>query len=311
MEVLLVCVRFVQYMAVMILFGSSLFPYYAFAGNGSARACHADSAAFIQRVAFNASLAALLSAVGWLGCEAVLMSGDANGYRESATLWTVLNDTEFGAIWRWRLLLLVLLPIYLAWRALAQRTPLVWPVLASGVFLVASLAGVGHGAMGLGFSEWTHLGNQALHLLAAAVWVGGLLSLFHAIRYIRDAGLGVEMQNLALAQFSLVGFIAVLLIVASGLLNAWFLVGSFDALFNTTYGQVLMVKIVCFLSMLALALFNRVFLMPRLAAGTDDGGTSLRLLLRSIAAEQIFAILVVASVSLLGTLPPAMDRMVM
>jgi len=62
--------------------------------------------------------------------------------------------------------------------------------------------------------------------------------------------------------------------------------------------------------MVALALFNRLFVMPRLASASDSE-VSLRLLLRSVAAEQIFAILVVASVSLLGTLPPAMDRMVM
>jgi copper resistance protein D len=310
MEIVLVGLRFVQYMAVMILFGSSLFPYYALAGKGSNRACNADMAAFVQRVAFYASLAALLSAVGWLGCEAVLMSGDPNGYREGATIWAVLGDTEFGGIWRWRLLLLLLLPIFLGWRLLTHRTPLIWPVLASGILLVASLAGVGHGAMGLGFSAWAHLGNQAVHLLAAAVWVGGLLSLFHTIRYIRDAALGVEMQRHALGRFSLVGFVAVSLILASGLLNSWFLVGSFDALLHTTYGQVLMIKVACFLFMVALAAFNRLFLMPRLA-GAGDGEVPIQLLLRSVAAEQIFAILVVASVSLLGTLAPAMDRMVM
>ena len=310
MEILLVSLRFVQYMAVMILFGSSLFPYYALAGKGSNRACNADTAAFLQRIAFYASLAGLLSAVGWLGCEAVLMSGDANGYREGAIIWTVLSDTEFGEIWRWRLLLLLLMPIFLGWRLLRHRAPPVWPVLVSGIFLVASLAGVGHGAMGIGFSVWAHLGNQAVHLLAAAVWVGGLLSLFHTIRYIRNAALGVELQRHALARFSLVGFVAVLLIVASGLLNTWFLVGSFDALLHTTYGQVLMVKVACFLFMVALALFNRLFVMPQLA-GAGDGEASLQLLLRSVAVEQIFAILVVASVSLLGTLAPAMDRMVM
>ena len=310
MEILLVGLRFVQYMAVMILFGSSLFPYYALTGKGSNRACNTDIAAFVQRVALYASLAALFSAVGWLGCEAVLMSGDANGYREGATIWAVLSDTEFGGIWRWRLLLLLLLPIFLGWRLLRHRAPLLWPVLVSGVLLVASLAGVGHGAMGLGFSAWAHLGNQAVHLLAAAVWVGGLLSLFHTIRYIRDAALGIDLQRHALERFSLVGFVAVLLIVASGLLNTWFLVGSFDALLHTTYGQVLMVKVACFLFMVALALFNRLFVMPQLA-GAGDGEASLQLLLRSVAVEQIFAILVVASVSLLGTLAPAMDRMVM
>ncbi|HEX4369928.1 MAG TPA: copper homeostasis membrane protein CopD [Rhizomicrobium sp.] len=310
MEILLVSLRFVQYMAVMILFGSSLFPYYALARNGNSRGCNTDIAAFVQRVAFYASLAALLSAVGWLGCEAVLMSGDANGYREGATIWTVLSDTEFGGIWRWRLLLLLLLPIFLGWRLLRHRKPLVWPILASGILLVASLAGVGHGAMGIGFSVWAHLGNQAVHLLAAGVWVGGLLSLFHTIRYTRDAALGVEIQRHALERFSLVGFVAVMLIFVSGLLNSWFLVGSFDALLHTTYGQVLMVKVTFFLFMVALAVFNRLFLMPRLASASDSE-VPLRLLLRSVAAEQIFAILVVASVSLLGTLPPAMDRMVM
>ena len=308
MEVLLVSLRFVQYMAVMILFGSSLFAYYALSRDED-RGCNTDMAAFVQRVALYASLAALLSAIGWLGCEAVLMSGNGNGYRDGAILWTVLSDTEFGGIWFWRLLLLVLLPMYLAWRFLARRAPLLWPVLVSGMLLVASLAGVGHGAMGLGFGIWIHLGNQMIHLLAAAIWVGGLLSLFHAIGYIRGAGLGVEMLRRALARFSLVGFVAVLLIVATGLLNSWFLVGSFQALLHTTYGQVLMVKVACFLLMATLALFNRLFLMPRL---TGAGGEKpLRLLLRSVAAEQILAIMVVASVSLLGTLPPAMDRMVM
>jgi len=58
--------------------------------------------------------------------------------------------------------------------------------------------------------------------------------------------------------------------------------------------------------MIALALFNRLYAMPRFARRADTDET-LRLLLRSIAAEQILAVLVVASVSLLGTLPPAID----
>jgi len=98
------------------------------------------------------------------------------------------------------------------------------------------------------------------------------------------------------------------LILASGLLNSWFLVGSVHALLYTTYGQVLMVKVALFLLMVALALFNRFYLMPKLE---NHDERTLKLLLRSVAAEQGFAILVVAAVSLLGTLQPAMDRMVM
>lgn len=298
--------RFVQYMAVMILFGSSLFPYYALRRNGIDRDCRDDVAGFVQGVAFHAALAALLSAVIWLGCEAILMSGDPGGYRESDTLLTVLNGTEFGRIWRWRLVLLAVLPFFFGWRILGRRTPLVWPALVSGAVLVASLAGVGHGAMGSGFDAWIHLGNQAMHLLAASVWVGGLLSLFHAVHSARHAPRRVELLTQVLRRFSLTGFAAVLLILASGILNSWFLVGSIDALLHTGYGQVLMVKVSLFLCMIALALFNRLFVMPRLADNAHADGM-LSLLLRSVAAEQAFAILVLAAVSVLGSLPPAFD----
>jgi len=305
-ETLLIGVRFVQYAAVMILFGSSLLPYYALRTNETDRGLRNNVASFVQSVALYAVLAALLSAVGWLACEAVLMSGDANGYREGDTLLTVLNDTQFGRIWRWRLILLTLLSLFFAWRVLGRRAPLTGPVLLSGIVLVASLAGVGHGAMGTGYDAWLHLGNQAMHLLAAAVWVGGLLSLFFAAWCVRRSALPIMVMAQALRRFSAVGFATVLLIVASGLLNSWFLVGSIHALLGTTYGQVLIVKVSFFLGMIALALFNRLRLMPRLAQA-DHAERSLRLLLWSVAVEQVLAVLVVASVSVLGTLPPAMD----
>lgn len=306
MAALLIGVRFVQYAAVMILFGSSLFPHYALRAKVTDRGLRDDVAAFVQNVALIAMLAALLSALGWLACESVLMSGDANGYRESDTLLTVLNDTQFGRIWRWRLILLTILSFFFMWRVLRRRRPLTGPVLVSGIVLVTSLAGVGHGAMGIGYDEWIHLGNQAMHLLAAAVWVGGLLSLFFVTWRARQSALSAEVLACALRRFSAVGFAAVLLIVASGLLNSWFLVGSIHGLLHTTYGQVLIAKVSFFLCMITLALFNRLELMPRLTHAAH-AGSSLRLLLRTVAIEQVFAVLVLASVSVLGTLTPALD----
>src|SRR3984885_7781306 len=105
-ETLLIGMRFVQYLSVMILFG-----------------------------------AALLSAVVWLACETVSMSGDANGYRESGTILAVLNDTQFGRIWRWRLFLLAALSVYFGWRVVSGRKALTGPALLSGLVLTVSLAG--------------------------------------------------------------------------------------------------------------------------------------------------------------------------
>ncbi len=304
METLLIGMRFVQFLSVMILFGSSLFPYYALPAGETNRVLREGVAAFVQRVALAATLAALLSAVVRLGCEAVSMSGDANGYRESATIWTVLSDTQFGRIWGWRLVLLIVLSIYFGWRVVTAKRPLVWPALLSGLVLTASLAGVGHGAMRTGFDAVIHQSNQAVHMLAAAVWVGGLLSLFVTIRAARRAAPGAEALTKALRRFSSVGLVAVLFILASGLVNSWFLVSSPGALLHSSYGRVLLIKVSFFLCMIALALFNRLYVMPRLDRNASRYS---RLLLRSVAVEQMFAILVVAGVSVLGTLPPAMD----
>jgi len=306
METLLIGMRFIQFVAVMALFGSSLFPCYALKRTKAEMPVRDETAAFVQRVALYASIAALLSAFGWLACEAVLMSGNESGYRDSSTILTVLNRTQFGRIWLWRLVLLVVMSMYFALRFQSCRKPLIWPILLSGAFLVASLAGIGHGAMGAGNDVWIHLGNQAIHLLAASVWGGGLLSLFYIVTSTRQSALRVAVLIHALKRFSTVGLIAVFFILVSGGLNSWFLVGSINALLHTTYGHVLIIKVSFFLCMGTLALFNRLFLMPRLASKIH-AEESLRLLLRSVVIEQIFAVLVVASVSVLGMLPPAFD----
>ena len=306
MGALLIGMRFVQYTAVMILFGSSLFPFYALPAGTTDHQFRREVARFIQSTALLALIAALLSALAWLASEAVLMSGDATAWRDGSTILTVLNDTQFGRTWRWRLIFMSVLTVLYAWRVLKRRDPLIWPALASGILLTVSLSGVGHGAARTGYQALLHEGNQGVHMLAAAIWVGGLLPLSYATWLASRSEAGFLALAQVVKRFSAVGFAAVVAIVASGLLNSWFLVGSADALLHRTYGQVLMVKVFFFLCMVALALFNRLSVMPRLARDAGDRAPP-RLLLRSIAVEQVFAVLVVASVSVLGTLPPASE----
>jgi putative copper resistance protein D len=55
------------------------------------------------------------------------------------------------------------------------------------------------------------------------------------------------------ARFSGLGVISVVVLLATGLLNTWFLVGSPLALVGTTYGQLLLGKLGLFLAMVTLA----------------------------------------------------------
>jgi putative copper resistance protein D len=273
----LILIRFVHFTTAMLLCGASLFPLYAGVGP-------------LQKRAWRAGLAwaALLSWLAWLAVDTVAISGDPQAWDSMATIGKVLHHTEFGHIWQWRVGILAALAGFAGLRGNRIVMPL-------AVLSIATLAGIGHGAMGIGNGVWVHLGNQAIHILSASVWVGGLMALLQVIRQ------QPETVSCALGRFSLMGMGTVLLIVATGLVNAWFLVGSAHALLHTAYGHVLMVKVSFFLGMIGLALFNRLIMMPRLARGTRTG-TSLRLLFRSVAVEQALAILVVASVSILGTL---------
>jgi putative copper resistance protein D len=103
------------------------------------------------------------------------------------------------------------------------------------------------------------------------------------------------------------GFAAVAVLVGSGLLNSWFLVGSLAGLATTPYGQLLLVKLCLFAGMLALAALNRYWLLPSLIRQNAVGQSAkwLSRLNRHILGEQALGLFIILIVSVLGTMQPA------
>jgi putative copper resistance protein D len=241
---------------------------------------------------------AFVSGIVWLLLQTSSMSGQAATLSEIAT---VMIETQFGFVAMARLALAVLLAVCLAcdhWQSAR------WLALGSAVCLIAAVAWTGHAAStpyGLGY---LHLAADALHLVGAAAWIGGLMSLallLHAFRRHRDS-VEPALQLNVVRRFSCLGIASVATLVISGIINAWILVGSFRALVVTDYGWILMLKIGVFVVMVTLAAINRLWLTPRLAA-TD--GKSLRALTRNTIAEIVLGLLIFVIVGLLGTLHPA------
>ena len=92
--------------------------------------------------------------------------------------------------------------------------------------------------------------------------------------------------------------------ITTGALNTLLLVGSTQALVGTPYGRLLGLKILLFLAMVAVALFNRFRLLPRLRRDTRTSAATAALA-RSVLCEQGLGFAVLAVVSVLGTWPPA------
>jgi copper transport protein len=200
---------------------------------------------------------------------------------------------------------------------LAART-LLW-VLAA-VVLAAVLQGgertvrspgwrVGAAAVGLGLlrtagmaghnAEGTHpaWGEAAdvVHLLGVSLWIGGLTMLLFGVLPRR------RPQELAsvVAGYSVLAATAVTAIVGAGAVLTWQVVGSWHALFATSYGHLLLVKIALLTLVLTAASRSRGWVRTRLDIAVVLRGdrATVRPFVYSVAAETglVMAVLVAAS----------------
>ena len=218
----------------------------------------------------------------------------------------MLNETSFGKVWiaRFILVTIILVLVVLKREAASAR----WLLCALCAGLLVSLSGVGHTQTDNGIALIIHMSADGLHLLAAGAWLGGLVSLFSLVaRAVRTPSPDCDAEaSHAALRFSGMGYIAVGTLIGSGLINSWFLVGSFANL-GTAYGQFLIVKLVLFVAMLGLAGLNRFFIVPRLEKASLQQGPGLMRLRRHILGEQTLGLIIILIVSALGTMQPAVN----
>lgn len=92
---------------------------------------------------------------------------------------------------------------------------------------------------------------DVLHLLAVAAWLGGLVSLLVALHRVPD------LERAAVRRFSRIAFTSVVVLAVTGVYQSWRQVGSWDAWTDTSYGQLLLVKIGLIAVLLGAAWFSR------------------------------------------------------
>src|SRR3977135_1778841 len=304
----LVVARLVHYAAVTTLAGVSFFPLYAYADAKPTPLLRWRPGGVLA-----AAIAALLSGVLWFVFSVANMSGTLADVADREVLWTVLDETTFGRVWTARLVLSIIM-VGLSWNRVVSkfgsRRDLITPVLAA--VLLISLAGVGHSQIEEGVAGIIHVVSDAAHLLAAGAWLGGLVPLGYLL-LLRERGRRARSDlDGILVRVSGMGYIAVATLIGSGLVNGWFLIGNVSGLFATPYGQLLLVKLVLFAGMLALAVSNRFWLVSSLTkARADDpnGSAAWTARLRNhVLSEQFLGLMVLLVVSVLGTMQPSIGQ---
>ncbi len=218
-------------------------------------------------------------------------------------IWTVATQTRFGQVSLARLMAVVLLAALLPLlrrgtnQSLASAGAL---VLATGILI--GPAWIGHAGATPGTAGAFPLAADVLHLLAAGAWVGGLppLAMLLAAAWRQKDLHWAAVTATTVQRFSLLGVISVTALLASGIVNSWYQVGTLNNLVVTTYGQLVVIKIALFAAMLALASVNRFYLTPRLATAGTIGR-----LCRTSVLESVLGLAAIVVVGFLGAMAPA------
>ncbi|MFF6998814.1 copper resistance CopC/CopD family protein [Streptomyces sp. NPDC008313] len=150
---------------------------------------------------------------------------------------------------------LVLLAAAVALHRVQSRTPGAGPavtvpggVLAVG--LAVTWAAAEHASAGIQVP--VAVASSVLHLLAMAVWLGGLAALLTALYRSPE-----PLPASAVARFSRAALASVTVLVLTGVYQSWRGLGSWGALTSTSYGRILLAKLAAVLILLAAAGYSR------------------------------------------------------
>lgn len=234
---------------------------------------------------------ALITALLWL----MLVVEQLGGGIAPAAIESVTYQTLFGRAMAVRLVLLALL----AAATVAPVGPSV-RVLLSGAALGAIAVSSHAAAAGAAEYFFLRAANDGLHLLAAGFWLGGLAVL---ARLIFAHPASTETLVASVRFFSRLGTVAVALLVVAGTFNAYLILFEGQGRWSATYLTLLAAKLVLAAIMIALALTNRLSLLPGLARNDAEARDSLTI---SVVAELVLGLLIVAIVGALGLLAPTM-----
>jgi copper transport protein len=257
-----------------------------------------------QRISSIALLILLLVSLLWLLIQAGQATGAILVWPWSPAFREVLFSTRFGALWLAR----VALALCALW--LVQRKPSTWnswSLFILGLLILLTISMGSHAAAEPKplipiIVDW-------IHLIAASVWVGGLIHFVSALWTMRgiSSQARTELTAVLIPRFSVTALISVGVIVITGSYASILHIGSFSDLVTTAYGRTLLVKLAFFLPMVVLGAVNLLHSSPQMknAAREENLRSPVPRFRRLLRSEVILAVLVLLSVALLTTLPPA------
>ena len=297
-----IIVRWLNLVLLILLTGSFAFPLFILFPVATQPALNGN--AWKKRWLDFARIAVVLYAAVTIAVLAMQTNTAGGGL---ASLTTLLTATRFGSVWLLRAAILIALGAMLFRKfEIAPNSLRLTAALGLGLVITQSMNS--HGAAVTDPPVLPFM-IDAIHLIGSAIWVGGLVQWLVTIPvFLRPLDPKQRTRELAalIARFSLVAFLDVSIIIATGALSLFVQVGSFDAFFGTLYGAALFVKILLILPLLALGAWNLIVTRPALAKAIAERTSGIIVRFNvSVALEVAFAAAILFVVGILTSAAPA------
>lgn len=177
---------------------------------------------------------------------------------------SLLSGTSYGLLWLIRAGLWLLLGGLL--RLAGRDGRGFWLALIVGAAILLAHALFSHAAATP--DSASAVAADWLHLLATALWVGGLVAFLVTLPLVRSSSaIPAPLTGRLVGYFSNMARTGVAALIVTGIYATWIQVGSVEALTGTVYGRALIVKLALFLPLLAIAGVNLLITQRRLNAG--------------------------------------------
>jgi virginiamycin B lyase len=252
-------------------------------------------------------LVALLASLAALTIQSVTVAQPLSVTEFLASIVTIIVSTRFGLDWVLRVAL-ICAAIAFSMVLLRRTSRKFWTcALGIGGFLLLTTSLSSHNAASAAYLPVINLTSDWLHLIAVAVWVGGLIHFALAL------GLGSLRKNRGLIvelirRFSSLAVVSVGVIGITGLYSLLLEVGTLSALFSTGYGFLVLMKISLFAPMIVLGALNQVKVFDGLTnmkkSSSFDLGQLLRRFNFSIRSEIALGIIILMIVGVLTASAP-------
>jgi copper transport protein len=299
-----VLARWLTYLASLALTGGALFVVAVWQPATRMAGVEGEIRPPWRRISTVALLLLMAASLIWLLLQAGRAAGQELALPWAPTVGQVLFTTRFGVLWLARIAL-ALLTFWLLQLEGSPRNR--WLAFGAGSLLLLTISLGSHAAAEP--EPFLPILSDWIHLIAASVWVGGLIHFVAAMVATRalEAARRSRLTAVLIPRFSSLALISVGAIVLSGVYASILHVGSFEALTTTVYGRALLVKLAFFLPMVVLGAVNLLSTTPKMKLAAESGGkpTLIRRFRRLISSETMLGAAVLFSVAALTTLPPA------